>query len=153
MVLFLSTTTNKIDKKGRVSVPSTFRAALEKEAFQGVVLIPSQNHLCLEGFAYSSMQDIARRLDEFDMFSAEQEDLASIVFGEAVQLSFDKEGRITLSEELMARANLDENAIFVGMGSKFQIWNEGAYNTRRHDARKNAQEKKLTIPKATGGAL
>ena len=147
MALFLSTSVNKIDSKGRVSVPSSFRAALEKEAFQGVVLIPSQNHACLEGFAYSAMEDIARRLDEFDMFSADQEDLAASVFGEAVQLSFDKDGRITLSEHLMAQANLSSSAVFVGMGTKFQIWNEGEYNIRRKEARDNVAQNKLTIPK------
>ncbi len=147
MVLFLSTSVNKIDKKGRVSVPSAFRAALEKESFAGVVLIPSQNHDCLEGFAYSAMQEIARRLDEFDMFSADQEDLAASVFGEAVQLGFDKEGRIMIGEDLMAQANLEEQAVFVGMGSKFQIWSPEAYEARRKDARASVNKKKLTIPK------
>ncbi len=146
MALFLSTSVNKIDKKGRVSVPSSFRAALEKEAFQGVVLIPSQNRACLEGFAYSAMEEIARRLDEFDMFSADQEDLAASVFGEAVQLSFDKDGRITLGDDLMAQANLSENAVFVGMGTKFQIWSEGEHAARRKEARDSDVKNKLTIP-------
>ncbi len=147
MVLFLSTTANKVDKKGRVSVPATFRAALAGQDFQGVVVMRAQNHPCLEGFAYSSMQDIARRIDQFDLFSDAQDDLATAVFGEAVQLPFDGEGRIAIPEELMAYANLTEQAAFVGMGAKFQIWSPAAYAIRRDEARSSVKQNKLTIPK------
>lgn len=150
MALFLSTSVNKIDKKGRVSVPAGFRAALEGETFSGIVLIPSQTHDCLEGFAYSAMQEIARRLDEFDMFSSDQDDLATGVFGEAVQLAFDGEGRIMIGADLMASANLSDQAVFVGMGAKFQIWSPDKYEARRRTARDNIAKNKLTLPK--GGA-
>lgn len=147
MALFLSTSVNKIDKKGRVSVPSAFRAALEKESFAGVVLMRAQNHECLEGFPYSAMEEIARRLDKFDMFSDSQDDLATSVFGEAVQCPFDADGRILVPEELMAHANLIEKAAFVGLGSKFQIWSPDDYQRRREAARASVQKNKLTIPK------
>lgn len=150
MALFLSTSVNKIDKKGRVSVPAGFRAALEGEPFSGIVLIPSQTHDCLEGFAYSAMQEIARRLDEFDMFSTDQDDIATSVFGEAQQLAFDGEGRIMLPAELMARANISDQAVFVGLGAKFQIWSPEKYEDRRRAARDNVTKNKLTLPK--GGA-
>ena len=152
MVLFLSTSVNKIDKKGRVSVPAAFRAALAKETFEGVVVMRAQNHACLEGFAFSSMEEIARRLDDFDLFSATQDDLATSVFGEAHQLSFDKEGRIILPEELMAYANIIEQVAFVGMGGKFQLWEPGAYDARREQARASVQKNKLTIPNKGGAA-
>jgi MraZ protein len=150
MALFLSTSVNKIDKKGRVSVPAGFRAALEGEAFSGIVLIPSQTHDCLEGFAYSAMQEIARRLDEFDMFSTDQDDLAASVFGEAVQLAFDGEGRIMIGTDLLARATLSDQAVFVGMGAKFQIWSPEKYEERRCAARENVTKNKLTLPKGGG---
>lgn len=150
MALFLSTSVNKIDKKGRVSVPAGFRTALEGEAFSGIVLIPSQTHDCLEGFAYSAMEEISRRLDEFDMFSSDQDDLATSVFGEAVQLAFDGEGRIMIGADLMARATLSDQAVFVGMGTKFQIWSPDKYEERRRAARENVAKNKLTLPK--GGA-
>lgn len=150
MALFLSTSIHKIDKKGRVSVPSAFRAALEKETFAGVVVMPSQQHPCLEGFAFSAMEDIAARLDEFDLFSETQNDLATSVFGEAVQLAFDGEGRILIPGELMAHTNLNDQVAFVGMGTKFQIWSPSDYALRREEARRSVRENKLTIPK--GGA-
>jgi len=101
MALFLSTHHNKIDKKGRVSVPASFRGELSEESFQGVVLFRSNIHQCLEGFAWSYMQEIGARLDNFDLFSAEQDDLATSVFGTAVQISMDGEGRIILPKDLI----------------------------------------------------
>lgn len=151
MALFLSTHINKIDKKGRVSVPSAFRAELSEESFKGVVLFRSNTHQCLEGFAWSYMQEIGKRLDNFDLFSAEQDDLATSIFGTAVQLSMDGDGRIILPADLIDFSGLNEQASFVGMGAKFQIWSPENFEQRRITAREAVQSKNLTIPKAAGG--
>ncbi len=155
MTLFLSTHINKIDKKGRVSVPASFRAELSGESFQGVVLFCSNVHQCLEGFAWSYMQEIGRRLDNFDLFSSEQDDLATSIFGTAVQLPLDGDGRIILPAELVEFSSLQEKASFVGMGAKFQIWNPQSFEQRRETARQAVQSKGLTIPKgiSSEGAL
>lgn len=147
MALFLSTHENKIDKKGRISVPASFRAELTNETFQGIVLFRSNVHTCLEGFAWSYMQEIGKRLDNFDLFSAEQDDLATSIFGTAVQLSMDGEGRIILPQDLIDFAGLKEKASFIGMGTKFQIWNPSSFEKRREIARRSVQEKGMTIPK------
>lgn len=147
MALFLSTYTNKMDKKGRISVPAQFRAELSGQSFQGVVLFRSNIYPCIEGVAWSYMQDIGARLDEFDLFSAEQDDLATSVFGSAVQLPLDGDGRIILPSDLIGFSNLGEKASFVGLGSKFQIWNPADFETRREAARSAVQSKGLTIPK------
>ncbi len=147
MTLFLSTHHNKIDKKGRVSIPASFRGELSEESFQGVVLFRSNIHQCLEGFAWSYMQEIGKRLDDFDLFSAEQDDLATSIFGTAVQLSMDGDGRIVLPKDLIEFAQFDEKATFVGMGKKFQIWTPESFESRRDVARQAVQSKGLTIPK------
>lgn len=147
MTLFLSTHHNKVDKKGRVSVPSQFRTELANESFQGIVVFRSNVHPALEGFAYSYMQEIAGRLDNFDMFSEEQDDLATALFGEAVQLPFDGDGRIVLPVELMEFAGIVEKAAFVGLGGKFQIWDPDLLEKRREDARRNVRDKNMTLPK------
>lgn len=151
MTLFLSTHINKVDKKCRVSVPAPFRAALTGQSFQGVVLFRSNAHAALEGFPMSYMEEISRRLESFDLFSEEQDDLATSVFGEAVQLAIDSDGRIMLPPALMDFSGIGESAAFVGLGTKFQIWEPGALEARRDRARQQVREKKLTIPKAKGG--
>ena len=147
MTLFLSTHINKVDKKGRVSVPAQFRAELATETFQGVVLFRSNVHPALEGFAWSYMQEIANRLDNFDMFSEEQDDLATTLFGEAVQVPFDGEGRIVLPVELMEFSGIVEKTAFVGLGGKFQMWDPDILAKRREEARRSVREKGLTLPK------
>jgi len=132
-------------------VPASFRAQLSEESFQGLVLFRSNVHTCLEGFAFSYMQEIGARLDNFDLFSAEQDDLATSIFGTAVQLSMDGDGRIILPQDLIEFASLDEKASFVGMGAKFQIWNPQSFTQRRDVAREAVQSKGLTIPKGRDG--
>ena len=146
MALFLSTYTNKVDKKGRVSVPATFRAVLLDQPFQGIVLFRSAQHQALEGFSWSYMEQLSERLDDFDLMSAEQDDLAATIFADSVQLSFDGDGRIVLPEDLRNFADIDEKAAFVGMGRKFQVWNPVALEERRLTARQNVKNNKLTVP-------
>lgn len=150
MALFLSTHINRVDKKGRVSVPAQWRAELSGQSFQGVVLFRSNVHACLEGFAWSYMQELSQRLDQFDLFSAEQDDLATAVFADSVQLPFDGDGRVVLPEPLIGYAGIGEQAAFVGMGAKFQIWSPKALDARREEARSRVKDGGLTIPK--GGA-
>lgn len=147
MALFLSTHINKVDKKGRVSVPSQFRAELNAEQYQGVVLFRSNTQPALEGFSWSYMQEISRRLENFDLFSEDQDDLAMTMFGDSVQLAFDGEGRIVLPVELMEFSGIVEKAAFVGLGNKFQIWDADILAKRREEARRNVRDKGLTLPK------
>lgn len=147
MALFLSTYVNKVDKKGRVSVPAQFRAALASESYQGIVIFRSNHHAALEGFPMSYMEEVGRRLDHFDLFSDSQDDLATAVFGDSVQLPFDGDGRVVLPAELMDFAAINDNAAFVGLGRKFQIWNPKTFKQRREDARKMVKAQNLTLPK------
>lgn len=151
MPLFLSTYANKIDKKGRISVPAAFRAALAGQAFQGVVLFKGTTHDCLEGFDYGTMVELSERLDHFDLFSNQQDDLATAVFGEAVQCPFDGEGRIGLPDHLIDFAGLSETVMFVGLGRKFQLWDHSKFEQRRIDARQSVIKQNLTLPRIRGG--
>jgi MraZ protein len=151
MPLFLSTYANKIDKKGRISVPAAFRAALAGQAFQGVVLFKATTHDCLEGFDYGTMVELSERLDHFDLFSNQQDDLATAVFGEAVQCPFDGEGRIGLPDHLIDFAGLDGTVMFVGLGRKFQLWDHEKFEQRRLEARQNVIKQNLTLPRIRGG--
>jgi len=146
MALFLSTFTNKIDKKGRVSVPAPFRSALGNQISQGIILFASHQHSCLEGFDWAKMDEIGDRMDHYDLFSDEQDDLATTIFGQSVQLFLDGDGRVVLPANLIKAASLDEQATFVGLGRKFQIWNPKAFKPRQSQAVSTVQDKKLTIP-------
>jgi MraZ protein len=123
MALFLSTFENKIDKKGRVSVPAQFRASLSGQGFHGVVVYESFVNDCVEGCDMSRIQQFSESIDNLDPFSESRDALATTILGCAVQLPFDGDGRIILPENLISKAKVESKAIFVGKGRTFEIWN------------------------------
>lgn len=151
MPVFLSTYQNKIDKKNRLTVPQSFRTAIGYQKFAGVILFRSPTHPCIEGFDFASMKEIADRLDKFDLFSSEQDDLATTIFAEAAQCPFDSEGRVVIPETLLAHADIRDDAIVIGLGRKFQIWNPTNFEHRQNDARDSVKTKGLTVPSKSSG--
>lgn len=145
MTLFLSTFINKIDKKGRISVPATFRLALSSQVFNGIVAFRSYKYSAIEGMAIDRMQKLSTSVDELDLFSETQDDLASTIFADAQMLSFDGEGRIILPPILLEHTGISEQAAFVGRGATFQIWNPDAFKAHQDEARKRVQERQSTL--------
>ena len=150
MALFLSTYTNKLDRKGRLSVPAPFRAALADQAFKGVVAFRSCKYPALDCFGMDRMESLGHSLDALDLFSDTQDDLAATIFADARPLAFDTEGRILLPEDLITHANLTEQAAFVGRGHTFQIWEPIAFAAWQAEARSRVRSAGLTL-KLTGG--
>jgi len=148
MKLFLSTYTNKVDAKGRVSVPAQFRSALQNASREqtGFVVFPASKYPALEGFSWSMMEEIGRRLDQFPIFSSPQDDLAAAVFASAVPVHYDETGRILLSKDLLAHAEITDTALFVGLGNKFQIWQPERFAARQREALEHVQQQGLTLP-------
>ena len=134
MIKFLSTATNKVDKKGRVSVPALFRANIGPDGFQGVIAYKSFKHACIEGSDVSFMEQLSERIHgDFGFFSDENEALATVLLGKSTQLSFDTEGRIHIPKDFLDHANIKEHCTFVGLGNKFQIWEPKAYDAHYED--------------------
>lgn len=151
MALFLSTFINKVDKKGRVSVPATFRAALAGQSFNGIIAFRSFKLPTIEGSGIDRMEEMSSRLDAIEQFSEEHENL-SVIFAESQQLPFDGEGRIVLPEILCEHAGITESAAFVGLGRTFQIW-EPENLKRQHEAlRQRARSRGMTLPPRSAAA-
>ena len=140
MLKFLSTATNKVDTKGRVSVPATFRSNIPQEGYQGVVVYRSFKHDCIEGADISFMEQLSERIHgDFGFFSDENEALATVLLGKSSPLNFDPEGRIHIPQELLDHAGISEKATFVGLGKKFQIWEPEAYEAHYKEQLKIAK--------------
>ena len=123
MGLFLSSYENRLDTKGRISVPAAFRSALNNENFSGVVLYRSFTHNCIEGLSMSRMEKMANATDKMGVFDNDLDDLSALLFADARPLNFDVTGRIVIPAELLKHANITDTALFVGRGNSFQIWN------------------------------
>lgn len=121
--LFMDTILNKVDAKGRVSLPADYRAIV-KETGSEIVCYRSLSYPCIEGCLEDLLDKLATQMeDSLDFFSETQDDLSNLVFGDAKRYPFDSTGRIMLSEKLLKHAQITDSAVFVGKGRKFQIWN------------------------------
>ena len=119
----MDTIINKVDAKGRVSLPSDYRAIV-KELSTEIVCYRSLTAPCIEGCAEELLEKIASDMENsLDFFSQEQDDLSNLIFGDAKRFAFDSTGRILLTEKLLKHAQITDTAVFVGKGRKFQIWN------------------------------
>ena len=119
----MDTVLNKVDAKGRVSLPADYRAIV-KETGSEIVCYRSLSSPCIEGCLEDLLDKLATQMeDSLDFFSATQDDLTNLVFGDAKRYPFDSTGRIMLSEKLLKHAQITDSAVFVGKGRKFQIWN------------------------------
>ncbi len=130
----MSTYVNKVDRKGRVSVPATFRAQITGQSFPGIVAYPMPKHAAIEASGIDRMEAISTGLDDLDD-PEQRQDIATMVFGQSHHLPFDPEGRVLLPEHLVAYAHLTENAAFVGLGPTFQIWEPDRFAAHQAAAR------------------
>jgi MraZ protein len=148
MPLLVGRYVNKIDRKGRVSVPKPFRDALAEQAsgFAGIYAYPLFKAQAIEACGETFMKQLADSIDDLDMFSEDQDDLASVVLENAHQLPFDPEGRVVLPPELLDHAGISGEALFVGRGARFSIWEPAAFAEHRAGAFSRARERGATLP-------
>jgi MraZ protein len=138
---FVSTFTNKIDTKGRVSVPAPFRAILERDGYAGgIYCYPSLDAPALDAGGQSLAQNIDGLLDGLPDYSNERDELSVALYGDVQILSLDQDGRIVLPEALRAHAGLATHVTFVGLGQKFQMWEPARFQERRQRAREKVQD-------------
>ncbi len=162
MALLVGRHVNRIDKKGRVSVPKPFRAALARsfsarsrqeqdaDAFAGLYAFPSFKYPALEACDETFMTRLADGLEDLDVFSDDQDDLAAVILENARELPMDPEGRVVLTDELRDYANIRGEVLFVGRGARMMMWEPKAYEAQRGQAfeRARARGATLKLPKA-----
>ncbi len=141
---FVSTFENKIDSKGRVSVPASFRAVLERDAYNagtsgGIYCYPSLDAPALDAGGERLAQKIDGLLSGLPDYSDERDELSVALYGDVHVLAIDGDGRIVLPEGLRAHAEIAGRVTFVGLGDKFQIWQPEAFAERRRLAREKVQ--------------
>lgn len=136
---FASRFDNKIDAKGRVSIPASFRAVLAKEGAEEIFCYPHLDRPALEAGGSRLVEKIKAILEGFPIDSPERDEIASVYFGESEKIKVDPDGRAVLSKRLREFAGIEDTAVFVGLGDKFQIWAPEAYEKFRMEARERAR--------------
>ena len=136
--MFLSTYENKLDKKGRVSVPASYRSYLSSLGYNGVICYPSLNNQSLEACAQDRIEKISNTIDALNPFEEKRDIFATSVLAESVNLQFDTEGRISIPHKLLKHTKIKSPILFVGQGKTFQIWEPNAYEKFRIQAKRKA---------------
>ena len=136
--MFLSTYENKLDKKGRVSVPASFRSYLSNLGYNGIICYPSFNHTCLEAWSQDRIEKITNAIDNLNPFEEKKDYFATSILSESVSLQFDREGRILLTSKLLKHAKIKNSMLFVGQGKTFQIWEPTVFEKFKVNARKKS---------------
>ena len=135
MAIFIGSFENKMDRKGRVSVPATFRQILAAQSFAGIVTFPSPRAAAIDASSLEFLERADANMSSFELYSKRHDDFSITILGESYSLPFDPEGRVTLPPALVEHAGIHERAAFVGKGKVFQIWEPDALQREKAQAR------------------
>ena len=143
--MFLSSYENRLDKKGRVSVPSSFRAYLNSMGYNGFITYPSFNHSALDACAQDRIEKLSESIDSLGPFEDKRDYFATSILSESINLQFDGEGRISLTPKLLKHAKIKNSMVFVGQGKTFQIWEPTIFEKFKVNARKKANLNRASL--------
>ena len=143
--MFLSSFENKIDKKGRVSEPSTYRSHLNSMGYNGFITYPSFNYSALEACSQDRIERLSSTIDSLNPFEEKRDYFATSVLSESVNLQFDTEGRVSLTQKLLDHSKIKNNILFVGLGKTFQIWEPKIFEKFKVVARKKAYQNRSSL--------
>ena len=143
--MFLSNFECKLDKKGRVSVPASFRSHLSALGYNGFIAYPSFNNPALEGCSQDRIEKLSNVIDSLNPFEEKRDYFATSVLSESVSMQFDGEGRVLFSEKLLKHADIKSDVLFVGLGKAFQIWEPRNFNKFKIFARKKAFQNRSNL--------
>jgi len=143
--MFLSSYENKIDKKGRVSVPASFRAHINSIGYNGFISYPSFNHAALEACSQDRIEKLSNTIDSLNPFEEKRDFFATSILSESINLQFDSEGRISLTPKLLKHAKIRNSMLFVGQGKTFQIWEPTTFEKFKVNAKKKANLNRASL--------
>ncbi len=132
---FRGESVHKVDQKGRVSVPASFRRTLEEgdpDWTEGlapnlVLIYGMPSGACLEGYTVEGAAKLDEKVSRLPTFSPERRALERLLNTQSVYAQVDENGRIVLPQRLREKFGLQTEAYFAGMGERFQIWSPDAY--------------------------
>lgn len=120
--------THTLDEKNRMSLPVKFR----KEIGNSVVIAPGLDN-CLSLFTVKEWQKISSKLSDSSMLASDNRSFSRFMFGQAVDVGVDSQGRILIPENLKNRSKLSSKVVVIGVQNRVEIWNEEAWNNYKKD--------------------
>jgi MraZ protein len=131
---FVSHYTLKLDSKGRVSIPASFRAVLARDGFDGLYCYPALDRPALDAGGNALLKEIETLIERFSPYSEEREQFSTTLYSTSEILKVDGEGRVVLTEPLKSHAGIADTIAFAGHGHKFQIWEPARFRAELAEA-------------------
>ena len=124
----------RLDAKGRVSVPASFRAVLARDGFDGLYCHPTLDRPALDAGGNALLAEIEALIASFPPYSEQREQFSLALYGTSETLKIDGEGRVVLTDTLKSHAGIKDAVMFVGLGHKFRIWEPGRFRAELTEA-------------------
>ena len=132
---FLSSATNRIDAKGRVSVPAHFRTIVQKRGYDQLYAVRSLDSPALDVGGPDMLEAFERRIQQEDPFLQTADDMSFVFYGDGAFLKLDQDGRITVTDFIREHTGITDEMAFLGRGHFFQIWEPGRLAVHAGEAR------------------
>lgn len=136
---FTGTHTQKVDAKGRMSIPADFRRVLESGdpewtpgLFPRMYLLYG-DHLKnqLQGYTVEEFDALAAQIKALPRGSERKQKLSRLIIGQSIKLDVDKDGRTVMPIKQREKLGLTEGELtFSGLGDYFEIWKADVFGEK-----------------------
>jgi MraZ protein len=147
---FVSTISSKLDGKGRVSIPSSFRAVLEADGYPGVFMHPALDLPALEAGGNRLLAGIDGLVARYPLYSEARDLISTALLGASEHLKLDPEGRIVLPERFKVHAGITDFVVFVGLGDRFRLFSPEVFGVQAAEATARLRALKASLTGGTG---
>ena len=130
--MFRGATKVTLDAKGRFAIPTRYRERIAARC-EGQLVATVDTDYCLLIFPLPDWEEIERKLNRLPSFNKQARRLQRLMVGHATEIEIDGHGRILLSRELREFARLDRQAMLIGQGNKFELWDEAIWSETRDE--------------------
>ena len=132
-----------VDAKGRVSIPTKYRSELIKISNNELICTIDLDH-CLLLYPLKHWLKIEEKIMKLPSLDNSSRKLQRLLVGHAVEIEIDSSSRILIPSELREFSKINKEAMFIGQGKRFEIWD---YFTWTKSREKWLQKEKFSLPK------
>ncbi len=131
-VVFRGATKVTLDAKGRLAMPTRYRERLMSRCDGQIIVTVDKDH-CLLVYPLPDWEELERKLVRLPSMNKASRRILRIMVGYATEVDMDANGRILISRELREFAGLEKQAMLIGQGNKFELWDEASWNEKREE--------------------
>ncbi len=132
---FLSNAINRVDSKGRVSVPAHFRAVISRLGTPELYALRALDVPAMDMGGLDLLDRYEARIGAEDPFLQTADDMSFFCHGDGTFVKPDAEGRIQLTDFIRSHTGISSEVAFVGRGHFFQIWHPERFAEHREQVR------------------